>query len=114
MNRTRTCADRCISTSVRQFNAAEPNGLRKEAPIGLSSTKPLSLVRPKTSRMRLPDAAANDWGMIASGFMTEAEALDYIARYGSREHLIETERSKMKETAYRALNYGEKPRERPN
>jgi hypothetical protein len=53
-------------------------------------------------------------GMIASGFMTEAEVLDYIARYGSREHLIETERSKMKETAYRALNYGEKPRERPN
>jgi hypothetical protein len=83
-------------------------------PIGLSFDKTLEPCEAKDVEDALADAAANDWGMIASGFMTEAEALDYIAGYGSREHLIETERIKMKETAYRALNYGEKPRERPN
>ena len=36
----------------------------------------------------------NYHGMLASGFMTEAEALDYIARYG--EHLIEMGRIRMK------------------
>jgi hypothetical protein len=38
----------------------------------------------------------NYYGRIASGFMTEAEALDYIARYGSHKRLIEMERIKMK------------------
>jgi hypothetical protein len=69
------------------------------------TTRKIDLVNYERHQLRLQSSAIVGksivlkrklFGRIASGFMTEAEALDYIARYGSHKRLIEMERIKMK------------------